>query len=502
MTATLTTFQKNSFIMAMIMSFSMIFLNESGAIGVAFPQMQLSLSLSNNTVHWIMNAFLLTASLLLLLGGKLADHYGCRKIFIIGLVLFAAASILCACAQHGQAMIIGRILQAIGASLVYPSGGALLSLHFSKTDFAKVYGTVLGFAYLFVAFGPFIGGLFTDFLTWRWLFWINIVFSSICLCLTLYAIPKDTIAVGPLHLDLKGWLAFIIGLGALVVALMQGAAWGWSSAVILGLFVLAAIASACFIFIEAAAQNPLLPVRLFVNKSFMAGNVIFACVAACFTALIFWAMWLQQVCQFSPVSAGIALIPATVSSIFMLRISGAWGGRVGPRKPMLVGAGLLVVSLLWIAISAQAQSYPWLFWGLLGFGFATPLLIPNSIGVIMNSVEPSLRGSVAGVYLTLQHIAFSLGFALLSAIIASVDNHHLYHLLSSTPLYAGVTAQQAQVLLLGKTIVLPLNVAQMISLKQTVTLIYSHAFSCAMLALSGLSILVLGLTWRFIPKNT
>ncbi len=497
----LTTLHKNLFIIAMIISFSMIFFNESGSIGVASPQIQRALNLSIVDSHWIMNAFLLTAALLLLLGGKLADHYGCRKVFIIGIIVFAIASVFCACAQNGTILIGARVMQAMGASLIYPSGGALLSLHFSKKTFTKVYGTVIGIAYLFIAFGPLLGGMLTEFLTWRWLFWVNIGFCLVCLCLTLRAIPKDIKRKDQLRLDLKGLSFLIIGLGAFVITLMQASSWGWSSSLTLTLFTLSVLFLFAFIITEATAKDPLLPVLLFRDPTFLAGNLIYALVASCFAALVFWAFWLQQTFHFSAVTAGIAMIPATVISLFMLRISGNWGDRVGSRKPMLVGAWLLVMALAWIAISANRQSYPWFFFGLLCFGFATPLIIPNTIAAIMDSVEPDLRASVAGVYLTLQHVALSLGFAMLSAITTTVDGHNLKRLLQSTPAYANLTIQQVHNLLLGKTLIVPLTMTQMLSLKQAATLTYTHAFSCAMFALSLLQLIVLGLTLRFIPRK-
>jgi EmrB/QacA subfamily drug resistance transporter len=488
-------------IIAMMTCFSMIFLNESGAIGVAFPQMQQALNLSNNAVQWIMNGFLLTAAMLLLLGGKLADHYGRRKIFIIGLILFAIASAICGVAENGWVMIIGRVLQAIGASLVYPSGGALISHSFPENEFAKAYGTVMGVAYLFVAFGPFVGGLFTDFLNWRWLFWINIIFSAICLALVLTAIPKDVITDKPPRLDIKGLIILIIGLGALVFALMQGPVLGWDSAWIISLFVIAVIGLIVFVLVELKTAEPLLQVRMFRNTGFMAGNIIFPCVAACFTALVFWAIWLQQTFNFSPVMAGVSMIPATVISLFMLRIAGAWGGKVGPRKPMLLGACLLVLGVFWIAISANAQSYPWLFVGFLLFGFATPLIIPNSIGTIMNAVAPNQRGVASGVYLTLQHVAFSLGFAVLAAVISTNDDKQLTRLLNSTPDYAGITPHQVHVLLAGKNIIPQLSADKLAVLKQAAVLNYTHAFSWGMAAIGIFAIIVLIFTIVFIPKR-
>jgi len=490
-------------IIAMTACFSMIFLNESGAIGVAFPQMQQALNLSNNAVQWVMNGFLLTAAVLLLLGGKLADHYGRRKIFMMGLILFAIASAICGAAENSEMMITGRVLQAIGASLIYPSGNALLSMSIPEKEFNKVFGTVIGFAYFFVAFGPFIGGLFTDFLNWRWLFWVNIILSVICFVFTVTAIPQDKVMDKPPRFDIKGLIIFIIGLGALVFALMQGSIFGWSSVWTIGLFIIAVLGLCLFVIIELKTTEPLLQVRLFRNKAFMAGNIIFPCIPACFTALVFWAIWLQQTFNFSPVRAGVAMIPATVISIFMLRISGAWGGKIGPRTPMLLGASLLVIGMYWIAVSANAQSYILLFWGFLLFGFATPLIIPNVIGTIMSAVEPSQKGVAAGVWLTLQHVAFSVGFAVLSAVISTYDDDHLTRFLKTSTNYIGITLHQVHVLLAGGNSIsqLELAPADIEVLKENAVAIYTHAFSYGMAAIGIFAVIAWIFTFIFIPRQ-
>lgn len=493
--------KKSLALVAMSACFSMLFLNESGAIAVTFPKMQQMLGLSNNAIDWVMNSFLLTAAVLLLLGGKLADHYGRRRIFTIGMVIFLLASALCGFAENTWMMLVGRVFQAIGASLVYPSGTALISNRFPGNEFAKAYGTILGVSYFFVAFGPFVGGVFTEFLNWRWIFWINVPFGILCFFLTLYAIPNDKPDTKPHVLDVKGLLVFMIGLGALVVALMQGSLWGWSSGWIIGLFVLAFVGLLMFGIIELKSAEPLLDIRLFKNKEFFAGNVIFPATAACFTALVFWAIWLQQTFIFSPFVAGIAMIPATALSLFMLRISGAWGGRVGPRKPMMLGSVLLVIGMFWISVTSLMQNYWFIFIGFICFGFATPLIIPNSIGVIMNSVDQKQHGVASGVYLTLQHVAFSLGFAILAAVISTYDERHLDQFLTSNPDFAPISSHQVHLLLAGKNIIPNLTPDKLVSLKQSAIAIYTQAFSFGMAAIGMFAIIAFLFTFIFIKKR-
>lgn len=483
--------------LGMMTSFSMIFLNESGAIGVALPQMQQALELTNNNLNWIMNAFLLTAATLLLFGGKLADHHGRKKIYLIGLVIFIIASALVGASTSGWMIISCRVLQAIGASLVYPSGTALIARVFPQQEFAKAYGTIIGASYLFVAFGPLVGGIFTDFLNWRWLFWINVPLGLICFALLFFSIPADVIEKSVKKIDFKGLIIFMVSLGALVYALMEGEQLGWHSKTILSLFLLFIIGISLFIFVELKTADPLLEVRLFRNKRFIAGNITFPSTAACFTALIFWAIWLQQTFNYSPVLTGVAMIPATALSIVLLRVTGAWGDRVGVFKPLLIGSLLLIAGVYWIAITALFENYFLLFWGFLLFGIATPMIIPNSIKIILNSVEPKFLGIASGVYLTLQHVAFTLGFAILAAVIGTYNTHHLNLLL--TQKYPDISLAQVHLLLAGKNTT-HLSMENLSTLKTSAIHIYTHAFSYGM-AIIGIFPLVILLTTLFLIRS-
>lgn len=321
-------------IIAMTACYAMIFIDQSG-VAVTLPRIQQSLVLSSNAIHWVVNAYVLMIAVLLLLGGKLADIYGYRKIFITGLIVFILASVICASAQDSWMLLSGRIVQGIGASLIIPCVAVLIHMNFPENEFGKAFGIILAASNFFFAMGPFIGGLLTEFINWRWFFLVNIPIGAICLYLTCLTIAKDVVTPGRKFSDIKGLLVFIVAISALVIALMQGDSFGWSSVWTIALFIIAILGILLFIKIELRADEPLLQMRLFRNKTFAASTVILFCASACLASMVFWALWLQTGLGFLPATVGIALLPATVTFIFMPPLGGAWRDKSVARATFI-----------------------------------------------------------------------------------------------------------------------------------------------------------------------
>lgn len=460
MTTASSTLNKILIIIAMTVAYGMIFLDQTG-VAVVLSSLQQSLHVSNNILHWVINGYLLTMAMLQLVGGKLADTYGHRKIFLLGLIIFLIASVVCASAQGEWSILIGRILQGIGASLIMPTVAVLVNSNFPDYEYGKAFGTILGFANLFYALGPFIGGTFAQFLSWRWIFWINIPVGVVSLYCAYLALAKDQISTKYSSFDFKGLFTFMITVSALIIALMQGSDAGWTNVWILSLFILTIISLVFFIKIELQNTHPLLPLHLFQNKIFMAGNVILSCGYGCLAAIPFLAIWLHNAFGFSPVTVGIAMLPAT-ATIFMPPLSGMWRDKSGPRPPMIAGTCLTIFSIAWIIITASTRNYALIFWGLLAFGIGLPLVIPNGVTTIMTSVKPEQRGIASGTFSTLRLVAASLGFALMGAVISAYDSAHP---------------------------------------NGDITIIYSHAFSYGMIPIGIFAIIACVFTFIFIPKR-
>lgn len=467
---------KNKFllIVAMTACYAMIFIDESG-IAVTLPMMQQTISLTDNAVHWVINSYLLVLSVLLLLGGKLADIYGQRKIFAFGITIFLLASIICANSENAQMMIIGRLLQGLGASLLMPCITVLIQRGVSENEFGKIFGLILGLSNFFYAIGPFVGGAVTEFVSWHWFFWINIPIGIICLVFTFLTIKKDNRQIQSHFSDIKGLITFLLTLTALIFAIMQGAMWGWDNPWILSLFATSIIAGYFFIKIELNTKDPLLDIRLFSIKLFMAGNIILFCSSICLTILVFLALWLQKSIGFSPATVGLALLPATLTFIFIPSMGGAWVDRSGARVPTLLGTVLIIFGIFWMAATLNLESYWWILIGLLAFGVGIPLAIPSSIMTIMQSVDPSQSGMASGTFTTVRQLALSMGIAILSAIVTSFNDSHLAAFLKSSPSYFGIKAHQVNLLMAGKNIIPQLGSEQIIQLKNVAASIYTHS---------------------------
>ncbi|ACJ18120.1 MFS transporter [Coxiella burnetii] len=411
-------------IIAMVACYAIIFIDESG-IAVTLPTMQQAIGLSNNALHWVINSYLLTLSVLLLLGGKLSDIYGHRRIFSLGIIIFLLASLICAVAQTHYIMLTGRILQGIGASLLMPCITVIVHRHFPREEFGKAFGIIVGFSNLFYALGPFIGGVLTQYLSWGWFFGINIPIGIICLFCTYLTVTADK--GGNTHFtDIKGLLTFMISISTLVFAVMQGGEWGWSSVWVLVCFAVALISAFYFVKIEWYSSNPLLDLRLFVIKKFFSGNLILLCCLICLTLVVFLALWLQISLRFSPATVGVALLPTTLTFIFVPALAGAWHDKAGSRPPLLIGCLLILSGLIWIAATMKFESYPWLIPGLIAFGLGIPLAIPNSILSIMKSVPSTQSGMASGTFTTVRQFGLTMGVALLSAIVSSTTDTRIY----------------------------------------------------------------------------
>ncbi len=485
---------------AMIACFAMIFIDESG-IAVALPLIQQQLALTNNTAHWVINAYLLSLSVLLLLGGKLSDSYGQRTIFIVGVCIFVIASFICGCAPNAWILISGCLLQGLGASFATPCITILISRGFPENQFGKAFGLVLGFSNFFYAIGPFIGGAITEFLSWRWFFWINIPIGLVCVILTFLSVAKDTLTEQRHFSDFIGLFTFIIALTALIFAIMQGASWGWHNSWIMSLFVIAIVGLSVSVKIELQSKTPLLNMRLFENKIFSASNIVLFCASLCLTSMVFWALWLQASMGFSPATVGLALLPATIAFIFIPSISGAWQDKAGARGPMLCGALLVFIGILWITCVLSFEKYDGLLPGLLMFGLGIPLVIPSSITSIMTSVTREHSGTASGIFNTVRQAALTAGVAILSAILSSYNTTHLSEVLATSSNYHTVTVNQVNWLLVGKNTLSQLNPSQVNFLKQTGATIYTHALIQGMIVMTLIAAIASLVVLLYIKKR-
>ncbi len=435
---------------ALILCYMMIFIDESG-IGVTLAQIQLTFSLSPNSIHWIVNGYLLSFSALLLIGGKLCDVLGAKNSVTLGIILFAIFSFICGVSQNGLMLIIGRILQGVGASLVMPTMLVVLKQNIKEEDFGKTFGLILGFANFFYAFGPFIAGSITSFLGWRIFFLLNVPLSLISLLFVLSFVPNHKLQQANQFNDIRGAILFVLALTILIYLFMQISVWGITDYRILGLFVLTVLLFIFFVKTELKKQHPIVDVRLFQHYSFAAANLILFIACFCLSFFVFLALWLKYSLSFTAAMAGLGLLPASLCFIFMPRITGFWHDRRGARQPLLVGLLIVIAGFIWLGLTLGSQNY-WLFMpGLILVGVGLPLVVPASVMLIMSLAPENKHGMVSAIFNTNRQFGLTMGIAVVGIITSRYTDYYFTKLIHSVSNSSNLTIKHINLALAGHT---------------------------------------------------
>src|SRR5262245_7384659 len=392
-------------------------------VNVALPSIRTDLAFSETSLAWVVNAYLLTFGGFLLLGGRLGDLYGHRRLFLVGITLFTGASICCGLATS-QAFLVGaRAVQGLGGAVVSAVALSLIMTLFTEPDDrAKAMG-VFGFvAAGGGSIGVLLGGILTDTLDWHWIFLVNVPIGIAVFALTLMLLPADRGAGTGARLDVAGAVTVTAALMLAVYAIVNGNDVGWTSARTLGLLAAAAVLLAAFIGIEARVPSPLVPLGLFRKRNIAVSNVVGVLWAAAMFAWFFLsALYLQLVLGYSPLEVGLAFLPANlIMGAFSLGLSAKIVMRFGIRGPLAVGLGLSALGLLLFARApVDGNVYldvipPMILLGL-GAGIAfNPMLL-----AAMSDVEPSESGLASGVVNTSFMMGGALGLAVLASLAAS-----------------------------------------------------------------------------------
>jgi EmrB/QacA subfamily drug resistance transporter len=392
---------------------------DSQIITTAFTTIRRDLSATIETLQWTVNAYNLTFAVLLLTGAALGDRFGRRRMFACGIALFVLASAACALAGTAEALIAARAAQGAGAALVMPLAMAILSGAFAREERAKALGIFSGITGCALIIGPAIGGLITESLGWRWIFWINLPIGLIAIALIATRLRES---FGPKNpLDVAGLLLIAIAALALVWSLLRGNSVGWTSLEVMSAIGLGLAFSVAFVGWELRASAPMIPMRLFASRSFTAGvgaSLLF--YAAMYGVLFLLPQFFQVTLGFGPLDAGLRLLPWTSTLFLTAPIAGAAVQRFGERS--LVVTGLLMQSggLGWIAmVAAPGVSYPVLVAPLVLAGVGVSMAMPAAQNAVLGSVAVTEMGKASGVFNTGRFIGGMFGIALLVTVFAA-----------------------------------------------------------------------------------
>ena len=418
--------------LALIVTGQLMLILDSTVVNIALPTIQGTLHFTATSLSWVLNAYTLAFGGLLLLGGRVGDIFGRRRVFIGGLLLFTLSSLLGGFAPTATWLLIARAAQGVGAAFAGPSTLALIATTFAE---GPARNRALGFysaaSGAGASLGLILGGLLTATVSWRWVLFINVPIGLAVVLLVPLVIQEP--GGQPGRLDLAGALTATTGLAALVYGFIRAASVGWGDSLTLGAFAAAAIALALFLGIERRAPQPLMPLRLLANRN-RAGaylNMLFI-PASMFGVFFFLSQFLQDVLGFSPLMAGVAFLPLTLVLFATVRVVPRLLPRLGPKPIMVCGAALIAAAISWLAQLSATSSYAAAIVGpllLLGVGLGCSFL-PLSV-TILSGVERHDSGAAAGLLQTMQQVGGSLGLAILVTIFGAASRDADMHRLAA-----------------------------------------------------------------------
>jgi EmrB/QacA subfamily drug resistance transporter len=421
-------------------------------VNVALPDMAGDLKTSFGSLQWVVDAYALTLAALVLGTGSIADLVGHRRAYVAGLALFAASSLVCGLAPNSGALIAARAVQGVGAAAMFATTFALLNSNYTGRDRGTAYGMWGAVAGASAAIGPIAGGVLTEEISWRWIFFVNLPVSvlAIALCVT---VLKDASAPVRSRVDVPGMATFTLAAAAATYGLIRANEHGWSSLGSWGMLVAAAVLLAGFILVEQRTDHAMLDLALLRNRSFvgilLAGLLL---TFAAFSAFTYTSIWLQSVLGLSPIEAGLTGLPLSIAAFVVSAAIGRFlhGSRPGP----IIGGGLLFIGVggvLGAILVHGSASWPALIPGFLVAGIGVGLATPTLGSAAMSAVPVQRGGMAAGAVNTTRQLGFAFGIAALGSVFATRAQGVLgdHHVPSPSGVAQAVAGGQARYILQG-----------------------------------------------------
>jgi EmrB/QacA subfamily drug resistance transporter len=403
-------------------------------VNVALPEIDKELNTSFTDLQWVVDAYALTLAATMLNAGSLGDLLGRKRVFLVAIAIFTAASALCGAAQSPTWLIVARGVQGIGGAGMFAVSLAIISQEFHGRERGTafgIWGATVGMA---VAIGPLVGGALTTYVGWRWIFFVNIPIGIACVAGGLRELheTRDELHGG---FDVAGLVTLTAGLFAFVLALLRGGDWGWSSGRVVGLFAAAAVLLATFAFVELRQESPMFDFHLFKVPTFTGAQITaFAISSGMFAQFLFIALYLEDVLGYSAVATGVRFLPLSLLAFVVAPISGRLSTRVPVR--FLLGGGLALIGVALLLMWGIKLGSEWttllagFILGGVGIGLVNPPLASTAVSV----VEPRHAGMASGINNTFRQIGIATGIAALGAIF----QNRIISVLSHSDIQSGV----------------------------------------------------------------
>ncbi|MCB0895010.1 MAG: MFS transporter [Nocardioides sp.] len=363
-------------------------------VNVALRTVGEDLDASLAELQWITNGYLLSLAGFILLGGSLGDRYGRRRVFVIGTIWFAVASLFCGLAPNPEVLIAARVLQGVGAALLTPGSLAMIQGAFAREDRARAIGAWTGLTSVAAALGPFVGGGLVQYASWRWIFLINLPLALLTVVVAQRAVPETLDPNAPRRFDAIGAVLAVLTLGGLTYALIE-----WGGALAPWAVLVSVLAAAGYVVDERRSDHPMLPLGIFADRTFSAANAMTLLVYAALGAVLFFlVLQLQTVGGYGALQAGVATLPITVCMLLLASRGGALAARIGPRIPMTVGPLVMAAgTLLLRGVGADVDYWTDVLPGLTVFGLGLALMVAPLTATVLAAASDEHAGIASGV---------------------------------------------------------------------------------------------------------
>ncbi len=400
-----------------------VILLDETVVSVALPTIRDDLNLSPLDAHWVVNIYLLVLACFAGAAGRLGDILGVRVLLSAGLLIFGVSSALGGFADSGLALLIARAVQGIGAALIFPLSLVVLIQSFDENERGLALGLYGGIGTVFLSMGPLVGGVLTEYLSWRWIFWVNppIVLAVAAIAWTFWRDPPHLPELG---FDWKGLLLLVPGLAALVFAIMEGPDRGWNQPEVLVASLAGLAALGLFVRVERGRTTPLIAVSLFSNPGFAAANMIlFTAQFGKIALFVFGASYFQTKLGYAPLAAGAALLPIAFPQVFVAPVAGKVADKFGTRRPSLTGTALGTCAIGLVTLGMHLGITALIYLGYVLWGCCVPFLFVPPRRAIMSAVPQELHGQASGISMTFQLLGGTVGMALGSSVYAITSSY-------------------------------------------------------------------------------
>ncbi|NGX49308.1 MAG: Multidrug resistance protein Stp [Candidatus Anoxychlamydiales bacterium] len=400
-------------LLTLIIAHFMIFL-DSSILPVALPTIQRLFHSSMEQLQWMINSYLLAIAILAALSGKISDIFGHRKIFLLSLVVFGFFSFLCAISQDNLQLIISRFCQGIGAALMVSSALPLIVECFEEKIRGKIIGIIVSAASLGFTMGPLVGGFFSQYLSWHYIFLINIPIAIIGVIVGFISIPKS-IKLNE-KIDFKGAISFIIAVSCLTIALMQGKTFGWGSLTTILLFFFFVCFALILYFSDKKAKHPFIDFSIFKNVTFLCALIALCTISIARIMAMYWVIYFQNVLEFTPTYAGILEMISAIPMLFFSAYVGKFCDKYGSRRSIITGQIVTILSFLLLIFCLPRGNIILLSISLLFFGVGVVFIKIASFSSGLSSVSSNKRGIAGGLLNSFNNLGSSFGVAVLGAV--------------------------------------------------------------------------------------